>query len=77
MLGVAADAEDPAVDLGVEGLDPAVEALGGGGVLGDVGYGEAGGAEFGGGSAGGEEVDRLGGEVGAERDYVGFVGDGD
>jgi len=46
-------------------------------VGGYVGYGEAGGAEFGGGAASGEELDVKGGEVGAEGDYVGFVGDGD
>ena len=42
VLGVAADGEQAAVDLGVQGLDAAVHHLGKAGVRGDVGHGDAG-----------------------------------
>ncbi len=45
VLGVGADVEDAAVDLGVEGLDAAVEHLGEAGEVGDVADVEAGFAE--------------------------------
>ncbi len=77
VLGVAADVEDAAVDVGVEGLDAAVEHLGEAGEVGDVADFEAGVAEGVGGAAGGDELDAVAGEGAGEVDEAGLVGDGE
>ena len=77
VVGVVADVEDSAVDLGVEGFDAAVEHLGEAGEVGDVADGEAGFAEGFGGAAGGDEFDVVGGEGAGEVDEACFVGDGE
>ncbi len=77
VIGVFADVEDAAVDLGVEGFDAAVEHFGEAGEVGDVADGEAGFAEGAGGSAGGDELCTVGGEGLGEGDEVGFVGNGE
>ena len=58
VLGVAADGEEAAVDLGVKGLDPAVHHLGEAGEGGDVGDGDAGVPQGLGGAAGRENARR-------------------
>ena len=77
VLGVVADVEDAAVDLGMEGLDAAVEHLGEAGEVADVADGEAGFAEGAGGAAGGDELDAVGGQGAGEVDEAGLVGDGE
>jgi hypothetical protein len=54
MLGQVAPAEDAAVHLGVQGLDPTVEHFGKAGVIRNIGDGEAGVAQQLGGAAGGK-----------------------
>ncbi len=77
VFGVVADVEDAAVDLGVEGLDAAVEHLGKAGEVGDIADGEAGVAEGFGGASGGDQLDVVGGEGLGEFDEAGFVGYGE
>ena len=72
---VAADVEQAAVDLGVEGFDAAVEHLGKAGEVADVAHGKAGVAQGAGGAAGGDEFDAEGGEGLGKVDQAGFVGD--
>jgi hypothetical protein len=57
VLGVAADAEDAAMHLGMQGLDPAVEHFGEAGVVGDVGDVQSGIAQQFCGAAGGKQLD--------------------
>ena len=66
--------EDAAVDLGVEGLDAAVENFGLAGEDGDVDDGQAGGAQGGGGAAGGEQFDAQRRQAPDEIDQAGLVG---
>lgn len=63
--------------LGMEGFDAAVEAFGRASVVADVDASEAGLTEFGGGASSGEELNILGGKIGAEFDDAAFVRDGD
>ena len=77
VLGVVADVEDAAVDLGVEGLDAAVEHLGEAGEVADVADLEAGVAEGFGGSSGGDEFYTVRGEGAGEVDEAGLVGYGE
>ena len=62
VLVVAADVEQAAVDLGMEGLDAAVEHLGKAGEVADVLDGEAGFAQGAGGAAGGDQFDAEAGQ---------------
>ena len=62
VFGVAADVEQAAVHLGVEGLDAAVEHLGKAGEVADVLDGEAGIAKRAGGAAGRDEFDAEAGQ---------------
>ena len=75
MLGFAADVEQAAVDLGMEGFDAAVEHFGEAGEFADVFDGEAGFAEGAGGAAGRDQFDAVAGERLGEVDEAGFVGD--
>jgi len=75
--GVAADAEDAAMHLRMQGLDAAVEHLGETGVVGHVGDGEAGIAQQLGRAAGGEQLDAEGGEFAREIDRAVLVGNAD
>ena len=77
VLGVAADMQDAAVDLGVQGLDPAVEHLGEAGEVGDVAHGQAGVAQGLRSAAGGDEVDAVGGKRAGEVDEAGLVRNGE
>ena len=73
----AANVEEAAVDLGVQGFDAAVEHLGEAGEVGDVADGEAGFAEGPGGAAGRDELDAMPGERAGEVEEAGFIGDGE
>ena len=73
MRGEVAPRQDAGVDLGVQGLDPAVEHFRETGVVGDVDHRQAGLAEGFGGTAGGEEFDAGVGERAGEVDEAGFV----
>ena len=77
VLGVDADMEDAAVDLGMQGLDAAVKHLGKAGEIGDVADIQAGLAEGAGRAAGRDELDAEGGEGAGEIDQAGLIGDGD
>ena len=77
MLGVGTHAEQSAVDLGVQGLDPAVEHLGEAGELGDILDGQTGVSQQLGGAARGEDLDAELGEAGYERDQVALVRNAD
>ena len=60
--GLSRHVEEAAVDLGVEGLDAAVEHLGEAGEVADVGDLQAGVAEGLGGATGGDQFDAVSGE---------------
>ncbi len=77
VLGVAADVQDAAVDLGVQGLHPAVEHLGEAGEVGDIAHGQAGVAQGLGRTSCRHEVHAMGGERLGEADEAGLVGDGE
>ncbi len=74
---IVAQAEQAAVDLRVQGLDPAVEHFRIAGVLGDIFHLEPGLAHHAGGAAGGEDFDAEVAQVLGEIDDAGFVGDTD
>jgi hypothetical protein len=57
VIGEPQVGEDARVDLRVQGLDAAVQALGEAGQLLDLGDGDAGGGDTGGGGAGGDQLD--------------------
>lgn len=57
VIGETEIGEDARVDLGVQGLDPAVQALGEAGQLLDLGDGDTGRGDLGGGGPGGDELD--------------------
>jgi len=63
------------VDLGVQGLDAAVEHLGEAGEFAYVLHSQAGFAQSAGGAAGGDELDVVPGEGLGEGDEAGLVGD--
>ena len=75
VFGVAAHGEDAAGDLGVHGLDAAIQHLGEPGDVADVGNGDASLAKQAGGAAGGDEFGAHGGEGGGEFDDAGLIGD--
>ena len=77
VLGVVADVQDAAVDLGVKRLHAAVEHLGEAGQVADVADRQAGVAQGPGGAAGGDQVHAEGGEGAGEVDQAGLVGDGE
>ena len=77
MGGIVAHAEQAAVDLGMKGLDPAVEHLGKAGKLGDILDGEPLFAQQLGGAAGGENFDAEAGQLPGEVDDAGFIGNTD
>ncbi len=74
VFGVAADVEQAAVDLGMKGLDAAVEHLREAGEVADVFDVEAGVAEGAGGAAGGDQLDAEAGKGLGELDQAGLVG---
>ena len=75
VLLVAADGEETAVDLGVQGLDASIEALGRLGVLADVLDFESCLPHLLRGAAGGEDLAAKGSEVLGELHHAGFVED--
>ena len=75
VLGVSADMQDAAVDLGMEGLDATVEHLRKACQLGDIEDGKAVFAERPGRASGRDELDTVGGELTGEVDQAGLVGD--
>lgn len=84
VLGVATDAEEAAMDLGVERLDASVEALGRSGVVRNINDGKTSLAKLLGGAAGREQLHILGGEEGGKLDDASLIrhrdespGDGD
>jgi hypothetical protein len=77
MLGQVAPAEDAAMHLGMQGLDPAVEHFGKAGVVGDVGDGEAGVAQQLGGAAGGKQLDAELGQAAGKINRAALVGNAD
>ena len=76
MLRTAADVEDAAVDLGMKGLDAAIEHLGEAGEIADVADVEASVTERARGAAGRDEFDAVAGEGAGEIDKAGLVCDG-
>ena len=77
VVGLAAIGEDAGVDGRVEGLDPALEALGEAGDLLHRGDGQARGGDGGGGGAGGDDLDAGIGQGLSQGDEAGLVVDGD
>ena len=73
MGGIVAQAEQAAMDLRMEGLDPAVHDLGKAGGLGKVGDGDAGLVEGGAGAAGRDDLDAARPELAGEIDDAGLV----
>ena len=73
----AAPAQDAAVDLGMQGLDPAVHHFRKAGVIGDFDDGDAVFGQQLGGAAGGEDFDAQAGKGAGEIDDAGFVGNAD
>ena len=70
---VAAQVEEAAVDLGVQGLDAAIEDLRRAGEGGDFGGGDVLLLEEGGGAAGGDDLDSHGRQFPGELDQAGLV----
>src|SRR5699024_7162943 len=77
VVGEALVGEDAAVDARVEGLDPAVEHLGGSGDGRDVGDRDAGVPDGAAGGAGGDDLHAVRGEGAGQLDDAGLVVDGD
>ena len=77
VFGAVAAGEDAGVDLGDEGLDPAVEDFREAGVVGDVLDRDGGVAQRVGGAAGGEDFGPVGDEGAGEVEQAGLVGNGD
>ena len=75
MFGVAANVQDAAVDLGMEGLDAAIEHLREPSQFGDVEDGEALFAEGAGGAAGRDKCHAKAREVTGEVDQSGLISD--
>jgi hypothetical protein len=75
VLRVVADRQQAAMDLRVQGLDPAVHHLGRAGELRDVDHREAGLRQRLGGAAGRHQLDAALGERAREIDEPGLVGD--
>ena len=73
VLGVATDAEQATMDLGVKRLDASVEALGRSGVVRHVNDGETGLAELLGGSASREQLHILGSKEGGKLNDAGLI----
>ena len=74
VLRILAAMQDSAVDLGMQGLDSAVEHLGESGELGDVFDRHSGVAQQLGGTACGDQLDAEGGKFPSEIDHSSFVG---
>ena len=75
VFGVGAHGEDAAGDLGVHGLDAAIEHLGKSGDVADIGDGDSGIAKQARGAAGGDEFGAHAGEGGGEFEDAGLIGD--
>jgi len=73
MLGIGADRQQAAMDLGMERLDAAVHHLRKAGQLGHVAHGEAGSRELLSGAAGRDELYAVAGEDAGELDQPGLV----
>jgi len=76
MLRLVAAMEQPAVDLGMERLDPALKQLREPGKLGNVGDNDAESADEFRGAAGGQDVDAAPGQAARKGLQTGLVGDG-
>ena len=77
VLGIVVAAEDAAVDLGMERLQPAVHHLGEAGVLGDVADGDALALQVLAGAAGAEDFHAGGGQAAGEVGQAELVADAD
>src|SRR5581483_1970316 len=77
VLGLGAVGQDAAVDLGVEGLHPPAQHLGGAGDGLHLGVGDAGLGQGSGRAPAGEELESQGGEAGGEGLQAGLVVDGE
>ena len=75
VFGVGAHGQNAAGDLGMDGLDAAIQHLGKSGDLADVGDGDAGLAQQAGGAAGGDELGAHTREGGANSTMSGLIGD--
>ena len=72
MLGVVADREQPAMHLGMQGLDPAVHHLGKAGQFGNIPDRQSGRRDRLRGAAGGDELDAVAGQRAGEFDQAGL-----
>ena len=77
MLRIVAEEEEPAVNLGDQGLYAAIHHLRKAGVVGDLPHGDAGRGDRLGGAAGGEEFHTLVVKAAGEVDESALVGDGE